>query len=71
MAVTDMTLTFDPGEVVDALGLEEHRGKPVKQLSKGNRQRLGIAQALLSDAGVVVFLIGLWLVRRIQPASVQ
>ena len=42
-------------KVIDALGLEEHRGKRVKQLSKGNKQRLGIAQALLSDAKVVVF----------------
>ena len=40
---------------IESLGLEEHRGKRVKQLSKGNRQRLGIAQALLSDASVVVF----------------
>ena len=40
---------------IESLGLEEHRGKRVKQLSKGNRQRLGIAQALLSDATVVVF----------------
>ena len=40
---------------IESLGLEEHRGKRVKQLSKGNRQRLGIAQALLSDAPVVVF----------------
>ena len=42
-------------KAIDALGLDEHRGKRVKQLSKGNRQRLGIAQALLSDANVVVF----------------
>lgn len=42
-------------KAIDALGLEEHRGKRVKQLSKGNRQRLGIAQALLSDARVMVF----------------
>lgn len=42
-------------KAIAALGLEEHRGKRVKQLSKGNRQRLGIAQALLSDADVVVF----------------
>lgn len=41
-------------EAIDALGLEEHRGKRVKQLSKGNRQRLGIAQALLSDSEVVI-----------------
>ena len=39
---------------VAQLGLEEHRGKRVRQLSKGNLQRLGLAQALLSDAQLVV-----------------
>jgi ABC-2 type transport system ATP-binding protein len=34
-------------EVIALLGLEEHRGKRVKALSKGNLQRLGLAQALL------------------------
>jgi len=41
-------------QAIDALGLEEHRGKRVNQLSKGNRQRLGIAQVLLNDADVVI-----------------
>jgi ABC-type multidrug transport system, ATPase component len=36
------------------LGLDEHRDKRVRQLSKGNLQRLGLAQALLSDADVMV-----------------
>ncbi len=36
------------------LGLDEHRGKRVRQLSKGNLQRLGLAQALLSEARLVV-----------------
>lgn len=36
------------------LGLEEHRAKRVRQLSKGNLQRLGLAQALLHDEQVVV-----------------
>ena len=39
---------------IAALGLEEHRGKRVRQLSKGNLQRLGLAQALLGDERVVV-----------------
>ena len=42
-------------QAIDSLGLGEHRGKQIKQLSKGNRQRVGIAQALLSDADIVVF----------------
>jgi len=41
-------------ELVERLGLEEHRGKRVKQLSKGNLQRLGLAQALLRDERVLV-----------------
>jgi ABC-2 type transport system ATP-binding protein len=51
-----------PAEALDArvesitasLGLEEHRDKRVRQLSKGNLQRLGLAQALLGDQRVVV-----------------
>ena len=39
---------------IEQLGLEEHRTKRVRQLSKGNLQRLGLAQALLSDARLVV-----------------
>ncbi len=40
--------------VVELLGLEEHRGKRVKQLSKGNLQRLGLAQALLREERVII-----------------
>jgi ABC-type multidrug transport system ATPase subunit len=41
-------------EVIGLLGLDEHRGKRVKQLSKGNLQRLGLAQALLRDERVII-----------------
>lgn len=41
-------------EVIHEMGLEEHRGKRVKQLSKGNLQRLGLAQALLRDERVII-----------------
>jgi len=41
-------------ELITQLGLEEHRGKRVRQLSKGNLQRLGLAQALLHDEHVLV-----------------
>jgi ABC-2 type transport system ATP-binding protein len=41
-------------EIVSTLGLEEHLGKRVRQLSKGNLQRLGLAQALLCDERVLV-----------------
>jgi ABC-type multidrug transport system ATPase subunit len=39
---------------IDRLGLEEHCTKRVRQLSKGNLQRLGLAQALLHDERVIV-----------------
>ena len=41
--------------VIEAVGIAEHRRKKLKQLSKGNLQRLGLAQALLADRRVVVF----------------
>ena len=40
--------------VIDLLGLAEHRDKKVKALSKGNLQRLGLAQALLRDEKILV-----------------
>ncbi len=39
---------------IERLGLEEHRRKQVRQLSKGNLQRLGLAQALLGEHDLVV-----------------
>jgi ABC-type multidrug transport system ATPase subunit len=36
------------------LGLDEHAAKTVKQLSKGNLQRLGLGQALLGEFDIVV-----------------
>ncbi|HEV7991464.1 MAG TPA: ABC transporter ATP-binding protein [Gemmatimonadaceae bacterium] len=41
-------------EVIEQLGLGEHRSKRVRQLSKGNLQRLGLAQSLLCDEEVIV-----------------
>jgi ABC-type multidrug transport system ATPase subunit len=41
-------------ELMSELGLVEHASKQVRQLSKGNLQRLGLAQALAGDADVVV-----------------
>lgn len=42
-------------DAIETLGLEEHRKKQVRQLSKGNLQRLGIAQALVADCDLVIF----------------
>jgi len=41
-------------ELIELLGLAEHRGKQIRQLSKGNLQRVGLAQALLYDEQVLV-----------------
>ena len=41
-------------EVCAQLGLDEHRGKKVKALSKGTLQRLGLAQALLRDERLMI-----------------
>jgi ABC-2 type transport system ATP-binding protein len=40
--------------VIEKLGLAEHRDKKVKALSKGNLQRLGLAQALLRKEQILV-----------------
>ena len=40
--------------VIEKLGLAEHRDKKIKALSKGNLQRLGLAQALLRDEQILV-----------------
>lgn len=40
--------------VMESLGLDEHRAKRARQLSKGNLQRLGLAQSLLGDERVIV-----------------
>lgn len=42
-------------ESLAALGLTEHRRKQIRQLSKGNLQRVGIAQALLAQSDLVIF----------------
>ena len=41
-------------ESIELLGLHEQLGKRVKQLSKGNLQRLGLAQALLRDERLII-----------------
>jgi ABC-type multidrug transport system ATPase subunit len=42
-------------EVVALVGLTEHRRKRCKQLSKGNLQKVGLAQSLLTESQVYVF----------------
>ncbi len=40
--------------VIEQLGIGEHRDKKIKALSKGNLQRVGVAQALLRDEQVMI-----------------
>jgi ABC-2 type transport system ATP-binding protein len=40
--------------VIELMGLDEQLGKRVKQLSKGNLQRLGLAQAMLREEQVII-----------------
>ena len=40
--------------VIEDLGIAEHRQKKLKALSKGNLQRLGLAQAMLRDEEVLI-----------------
>jgi ABC-2 type transport system ATP-binding protein len=40
--------------VIEQLGIGEHRQKKVKALSKGNLQRLGLAQTLLRDERIMI-----------------
>jgi ABC-type multidrug transport system ATPase subunit len=42
-------------DVIERVGLAEHRRKRCKQLSKGNLQKVGLAQSLLRDERVYVF----------------
>jgi ABC-2 type transport system ATP-binding protein len=42
------------GEVIDQCGLKRQVGKDIGQLSKGNRQRVGLAAALLHEPEVLI-----------------
>ncbi len=52
VAQADLTRRVD--ESIMALGIEEHSRKRARQLSKGNLQRLGLAQTLLADHELIV-----------------
>lgn len=52
--VADRNLRPRVDAVIERLGIGEHRKKQVRQLSKGNLQRLGLAQALLRDERVMI-----------------
>ncbi|MFH1033438.1 MAG: ATP-binding cassette domain-containing protein [Pseudomonadota bacterium] len=44
----------EAGRVMEALGIEGRAGQLIKQLSKGFRQRVGLAQALVGDPPVLI-----------------
>src|SRR6267378_8704535 len=52
--IPDAEIPAHVNSVIEKLGLAEHRGKKVKALSKGNLQRLGLAQALLREDQILV-----------------
>jgi ABC-2 type transport system ATP-binding protein len=52
--VPDSELRGRVNAAIERLGIGEHRKKTVRQLSKGNLQRLGLAQALLRDERVLI-----------------
>jgi ABC-type multidrug transport system ATPase subunit len=52
--VSDTDASVQIPKLLSQLGLEEHRAKPIKALSKGNLQRMGLAQALLGDPDVLI-----------------
>jgi ABC-2 type transport system ATP-binding protein len=41
-------------ELLDLVGMREQAGRPVRTYSKGMRQRIGIAQALMNDPDLVI-----------------
>jgi ABC-type multidrug transport system ATPase subunit len=48
-------LDADVDRVIEMLAIGEHRRKRLKTLSKGNFQRVGLAQAMLTETRVVIF----------------
>ena len=52
--ISDAEIPSRVDQVIEKLGLGEHRDKKVRALSKGNLQRLGLAQALLRDDQILV-----------------
>jgi ABC-type multidrug transport system ATPase subunit len=53
--VTGDRVRAEVERVIDTLAIGEHRRKRLKALSKGNLQRVGLAQALLAETRVVIF----------------
>jgi ABC-2 type transport system ATP-binding protein len=52
--ISEAEIPHRVSHVIELLGLGEHREKKLKALSKGNLQRLGLAQALLREEKILV-----------------
>lgn len=52
--VASASVAPESAAMMARLGLDEHAGKRIKQLSKGNLQRVGLGQALIGDFELVV-----------------
>lgn len=52
--IPEAQVTAHVNDAIALLGLEEHREKKIKALSKGNLQRLGLAQALLRQERILI-----------------
>ncbi len=67
--VPESRLAVRVQEVMTRLGLDEYSDRPFRKLSKGNKQRLGLAQALLREERVLILdepthgLDPLWMIR--------
>ena len=67
--VPEKRLAVRVQEVMTRLGLDEYSDRPFRKLSKGNKQRLGLAQALLREERVLILdepthgLDPLWMIR--------
>jgi ABC-type multidrug transport system ATPase subunit len=53
-AIPPKEITARVDAVIEQLGIGEHKAKKVKALSKGNLQRLGLAQSLLREESVMI-----------------
>ncbi len=52
--ISGSVLSSGVSKVIDTVGLEREKSKKIRELSKGYRQRVGLAQALIHDPKVLI-----------------